>query len=350
MSQNQPNNGPLHWPPTDAANPWAKLEKQKPPEGAGSASASSPETGSDPQPGSAPETETGATQTRTRSHQAGPGAPAPGSDDRGGQPTKEVVGHAGQGQQAWHASRSGLPAGVRWILLDIEGTTCPVSFVAETLFPYASSHLEGLIASSSDNPDVQALLQEVEQAWADDADPAARELRIQHKDSRPDVGWAAYLQWLIRSDRKLPALKELQGMVWQQGYATGDLQAPLFADVPQALKRWHAAGIGLAVYSSGSVAAQKLLYGHTAEGDLRPLFQHWFDTRTGPKCETDSYVQIISQLGSPPDTVLFISDAKAELQAAQEAGLHVSFSLRPGNPEQDPGPFPVIHDYSGLHP
>lgn len=239
--------------------------------------------------------------------------------------------------------------GIQWLVLDIEGTTCPVSFVAATLFPYASKHLESFLRNSAGRPEVQTLLQEVADAWEADPDPAAAELRNHGQTQEGPLATLPYLQWLIREDRKLAALKELQGLVWEQGYARGDLLAPLYPDVPVALRRWQANGIRLAVYSSGSVAAQQMLYAHTPAGDLRPLFRQWFDTRTGAKKEPESYRRITEKLGCDGCHVLFISDALAELKAADAAGMNVLFSDRAGNPEHDPGPYRVIYSYEQLN-
>nr|WP_254988879.1 acireductone synthase [Synechococcus sp. 8F6] len=229
------------------------------------------------------------------------------------------------------------------MLLDIEGTTCPVSFVSSTLFPYAAEQLEAFLDSHRNDLAVRSLLDEVEAAWRQDADPEAQALRQQG-----GVGTLAYLQWLIRRDRKLTPLKDLQGLVWEQGYRSGALTGPLFADVPGALRRWHGAGLVLAVYSSGSVAAQRLIYGHSNAGDLRPLFSHWFDTRIGPKQAPESYATIAAQLGVDPEQMLFVSDALTECQAAAAAGMQVVFSDREGNPGRDPGPFERIVSFNDL--
>ncbi|MCP9883128.1 acireductone synthase [Cyanobium sp. Alchichica 3B3-8F6] len=233
--------------------------------------------------------------------------------------------------------------GVTHVLLDIEGTTCPVSFVSSTLFPYAAEQLEAFLDSHRNDLAVRSLLDEVEAAWRQDADPEAQALRQQG-----GVGTLAYLRWLIRRDRKLTPLKDLQGLVWEQGYRSGALTGPLFADVPGALRRWHGAGLVLAVYSSGSVAAQRLIYGHSNAGDLRPLFSHWFDTRIGPKQAPESYATIAAQLGVDPEQMLFVSDALTECQAAAAAGMQVVFSDREGNPGRDPGPFERIVSFNDL--
>jgi enolase-phosphatase E1 len=246
--------------------------------------------------------------------------------------------------------------GISHLLLDIEGTTCPVSFVADTLFPYAAHRLSDFLRQRQDNETVRQLVFEADQAWRTDTDPEATTLRqqlVHPKQDRAEAGIAEqsvapYLQLLIRQDRKLTALKDLQGLIWQAGYASGDLVAPLFADVPGALERWHRAGVELAVYSSGSVPAQQLLYGHTQRGDLRQLFRHWFDTRTGPKQDSESYTTISESMGARPHQVLFISDALAECEAANAAGMAVLFSDRPGNPHREAGAFEKISDYSDL--
>ena len=141
------------------------------------------------------------------------------------------------------------------LLLDIEGTTCPVSFVGQTLFPYAANHLEAYLQAHGDQPRVQELLDGATHAWRHDPDPQAQSLWQKEPASVTE-----YLQWLISQDRKLTELKELQGLIWRNGYANGDLRAPLFEDVPAALKQWHQQGLVLAVYSSGSIGAQQLLY------------------------------------------------------------------------------------------
>lgn len=232
------------------------------------------------------------------------------------------------------------------VLLDIEGTTCPVSFVAEVLFPYARTQLGAYLSDRGEEPEVQALIAEVKQCWLDDPSPEAIELR--QRDGMRDV--APYLEWLIDHDIKLTPLKDLQGRIWEAGYAEGALVAPLFEDVPEALKRWQQDGYVLAVYSSGSVPAQHLLYGHTQQGDLRRCFSHWFDTRTGPKQNTASYTKIAELMQTSSQSVLFISDSLAELEAASSAGMTVLFSDRAGNPGRDRGRFERITDYSLLNP
>ena len=233
--------------------------------------------------------------------------------------------------------------GVSHLLLDIEGTTCPVSFVAEVLFPYAAAQLNSYLQQQAHKSQVMALLDEAEAAWALDPDPAAQQLRVQ-----PGARVHDYLSLLIQQDRKLTALKQLQGLIWEQGYAEGVLRSPLFDDVPPALHRWTQQGLILAVYSSGSVQAQQLLYGHSTGGDLSSCFSHWFDTRSGAKREPRSYSGIAASMGAHASRILFISDSLEECIAAEQAGLQVVFSSRPGNPGRDAGSFPWVDDYANL--
>lgn len=246
-----------------------------------------------------------------------------------------------------------MNAPIRHVLIDIEGTTCPVRFVSETLFPYAAERLEAFLNHHQDDEAVQDLLVQVAQAWKEDRDPSAHSL-LQAAPANPSPASRIlpYLQWLIREDRKLTPLKDLQGMVWEEGYRLGDLQGPLYPDVAPALHRWREGGLGLAVYSSGSVKAQQLLYAHSNAGDLRPLFQHWFDTKLGSKLEPESYRLITGHLDAPPQAVLFISDSPDELKAASASGLSVLLCDRSDSPNNSPNSegFTKIHSFYGLNP
>lgn len=193
----------------------------------------------------------------------------------------------------------------RAILTDIEGTTSSISFVHETLFPYADRHLADFVAR---NPHL--------------ARPHLDEVRqIEGARHLDDAGCVAVLRRWIAQDRKITPLKALQGLIWAEGYAAGELTGHIYDDAADALRRWHGAGHALHVYSSGSVAAQKLIYGHSNAGDLTGLFSGWFDTTTGPKLASDSYAAIAGAIGRAPGEVLFLSDHPGEIAAAREAGL-----------------------------
>ena len=194
---------------------------------------------------------------------------------------------------------------MRFILTDIEGTTSSISFVHETLFPYAREHMRKFIQSAGEREDVRALL-----------DDARKEAGLE--DGVDVVG--VLLSW-IDEDRKVTSLKGLQGLIWEHGYHSGELKGHMYGDAISGLRRWHEQGLGLFVYSSGSVYAQKLLFGHTEAGDLTPLFSGSFDTQRGQKREVASYKAICAEIGCEPSDVLFLSDVGAELDAARQAGM-----------------------------
>lgn len=206
----------------------------------------------------------------------------------------------------------------RVVLTDIEGTTSSISFVKDVLFPYARERLPEFVAAHGGRPEVRALL-----------DDAAREGGIGGAD---DAAIVALLQRWIDEDRKATPLKALQGMVWFDGYDGRHFVAHMYPDATAALRRWHAAGMPIHVYSSGSVPAQKLYFGHTQDGDLLPLLSGFFDTTTGPKREAPSYRRILDAIGAPGRDVLFLSDIDAELDAAAEAGLATAWVRRDGTP------------------
>ena len=236
------------------------------------------------------------------------------------------------------------------VLLDIEGTTCPVSFVATVLFPYASDHLLSYLSDNQLNPVVQGLIEELEALWADDQDPTAlRLLEERERSSCSQIeSLTGYLQHLIQCDRKATPLKELQGMIWASGYAQAELVGPLFEDVPAALTQWREMGLSLCVYSSGSVAAQQLIYQYSNAGDLSGLFDGWFDTRIGPKQSPESYRKIQESLGCEASRILFISDSVDELDAARAAGLQVAMSQRDGEAASIGADAAVIRSFADL--
>jgi enolase-phosphatase E1 len=186
----------------------------------------------------------------------------------------------------------------RIVVVDIEGTVTPISFVKEVLFPYSRQRLSKFAILHGRDPEVAAALEEA-RALAEGGDPVV-----------------ALAKW-IEEDRKVGPLKTIQGLIWEEGYVTGVLQAPVYPDAAQALRAWHGAGVTLAVYSSGSVPAQKLLFGYSDQGDLTPLFSGWFDLTTGSKLEAGSYKTIATALGG---IGLFLSDHPGELDAAEAAG------------------------------
>jgi 2,3-diketo-5-methylthio-1-phosphopentane phosphatase len=200
------------------------------------------------------------------------------------------------------------------ILTDIEGTTSSIAFVKDVLFPHARAALPGFVREHGDDPEVRR--------WLD-------QVAVEHGAICSDDTIAETLQGWIDQDRKHTALKALQGLLWREGYLAGRLKADIYPDAVAGLRRWHAAGHRLAVYSSGSVPAQQLLFAHTEAGDLSSLFDAWFDTEVGPKRDADSYRLIADSLDRSPGHIVFLSDVVAELDAARDAGLRTVLLDRP---------------------
>ncbi|HMQ48066.1 MAG TPA: acireductone synthase [Saprospiraceae bacterium] len=206
---------------------------------------------------------------------------------------------------------------LRYILTDIEGTTTSVAFVYETLFPYFKSEIHHFLQNSANRGLVSEHLAVI-----------ATEVGIPPKASS-DTFAKILINW-CNADLKHGALKAIQGMVWRQAYEQGHIRGHVYADVPPAFKRWKAAGLSLGIYSSGSVAAQQLLFGYSEYSDLRPYFSDYFDTGVGHKRDVQSYENITAMLALPASTLLFLSDVTEELDAAAAAGFQTLQLLRPG--------------------
>lgn len=202
---------------------------------------------------------------------------------------------------------------IKAILTDIEGTTSSLSFVKDILFPYARAHLADYVVSHRDNSEVRGCLNEVRAI----AIAALTDAQVIEQ----------LLRW-IDEDRKITPLKTLQGMIWESGYQSGAFQGHVYEDAANRLRAWKQRGLRLFVYSSGSVYAQKLIFGHTAFGDLTPLFEGYFDTAVGGKREVDSYRRIAAEIKAPPQDILFLSDIKEELDAAVTAGMQTIWLVR----------------------
>lgn len=218
---------------------------------------------------------------------------------------------------------------IRAIVTDIEGTTSALSFVKDVLFPFARRRMAGFVQERADDPEVRRLLADTAQAAGRplDDDEAVRQL----------IAW-------IDEDRKVTPLKALQGLIWEEGYRRGDFVGHVYDDAARRLREWRDRGLGLYVYSSGSVHAQKQLFGHTAHGDLTPLFAGWFDTRVGAKQEAESYRRIAEAIALAPEAILFLSDVPAELDAAAAIGMATCLLVREGQPETASA-HPVAEDF-----
>lgn len=205
---------------------------------------------------------------------------------------------------------------IKAIVTDIEGTTTQLSFVKEVLFPFAYDQLPSYIETHREEERIQKILQEA-RAELQNEDVSLTELIQQ------------FLTW-IEQDKKITPLKTLQGYIWEEGYKSGKLKSHVYMDAVVELIAWHREGIMLAIFSSGSILAQKLLFSYTEHGDLTYLFSHYFDTTTGPKNSKEAYQKIAQTLGIAPNEILFLSDVVAELDAAKEAGMQVCGLAREG--------------------
>ncbi|KFX13851.1 acireductone synthase [Pectobacterium betavasculorum] len=203
---------------------------------------------------------------------------------------------------------------IKAIVTDIEGTTSDIRFVHRVLFPYARERLADTVRQHDSDPEIAQALNALRQ-------------ELGQPDAKSDALITALYQFMDE-DRKSTALKLLQGIIWRAGYRNGDFQGHLYPDVATQLAAWQRQGLRLYVYSSGSVEAQQLLFGYSNAGDLRPLFSDYFDTRVGAKRETDSYRAIAQAIGLPAEQLLFLSDIRQELDAAQEAGWHTCQLIR----------------------
>ena len=230
----------------------------------------------------------------------------------------------------------------RAILLDIEGTTTPIEFVHQVLFPYARARVHAYLEQHADDPGVRA-----------DVALLRAEYAAESPDSPDLPPWnpEAYVYWLMDRDRKSTGLKALQGRIWEDGYRAGELRGKgaVYPDVRPALERWHAAGRTIAIFSSGSIRAQRNLFANTTAGDLSPFVSDYFDTTTGPKREAGSYRRIAAALRQPPNAVLFVSDVSAELDAARAAAMRTALCVR-GTPAlgEIPTDHPRIHSFAEL--
>ena len=203
---------------------------------------------------------------------------------------------------------------IQAILTDIEGTTTSLSFVKDVLFPYAYERMPSFVVENRTNPAVAKVIDEV-----------------RYEVNNPVLSLSGAIEQLkqwIRDDKKVTPLKAIQGLMWQQGYANGDFTGHVYPDAVAGLQAWHAQGLQLYVYSSGSVQAQQLLFGYSDAGDLTPLFSGYFDTQVGHKREIGAYQHIAQVIGIAPEHILFLSDIREELDAAQQAGMQTCALVR----------------------
>ena len=224
---------------------------------------------------------------------------------------------------------------IEFILMDIEGTTTSVDFVHKVLFPYSKQHLPAFIAKHQKEDHIAKELEAVKVTV--------------YEESGLEVGFDDAVQQLldwIAQDRKHTALKNLQGYLWRNGYESGAYKGHLYDDVIPTWESWKSQGLHLGIYSSGSVEAQKLLYGYSEAGDVNHYLEAYFDTKIGHKKEADSYRKISAELNLAPEKILFLSDVPAELEAATEAGFNVIQVVRPGTPASEK--FDIVHSFQDI--
>jgi enolase-phosphatase E1 len=251
--------------------------------------------------------------------------------------------------QAQTLDRSSVGA----ILLDIEGTTTPIAFVTDVLFPYARRGLRAYVEAHLESAHLQEPIERLHDEWLHDVERGEHPPEWHDEDRAQRVASiVAYGEWSMDRDRKAFGLKAIQGYIWTRGYEDGTLRGEVYPDVPAAFARWRVAGIPIAIYSSGSTLGQQMLFRTTAYGDLTRDIRAHFDTGVGPKRSAESYRRIASALGLPPARVVFVSDVPAETAAAREAGFVTRLCVR----ASDVGPSvsvetvdePAIADFNAL--
>jgi enolase-phosphatase E1 len=240
---------------------------------------------------------------------------------------------------------------IRVILLDVEGTTTPIDFVYQTLFPYASRKLELFLREQAQDPEIRTLIEDLRTqhgvderrglqppAWLDEQEEARLRSSV------------AYGQWLTARDSKCTPLKSLQGKIWQMGFMSGELRGEVYPDVPVAFERWRRLRKIICIYSSGSVLAQQLLFRTTTLGDLTPYISEFFDTHIGVKTEGESYKKIAASFSCAPHQFLFISDAVKEIEAARSAGMQAILCVRVSGAALSLGQDEAIHNFDNVLP
>ncbi|MBI3269081.1 MAG: acireductone synthase [Planctomycetes bacterium] len=227
------------------------------------------------------------------------------------------------------------------LLLDVEGTTSSLAYVSEVLFPYARRELVPFLHAHWEEEDVAS----AREALARDAGAASFEAWFGRAGAREPAieRIRAEVLRLMALDAKATGLKQLQGLIWREGFVGGALRAHVFPDVPPALAAWRTAGLDVRIFSSGSRTAQRLFFAHTEAGDLTPFLRGHYDTTLGPKRSPASYSSIARDMRRAPAALLFLSDVVAELDAARDAGLATGLVLRPGNP-----PVPAGHGHAEI--
>ncbi|KAI4895178.1 hypothetical protein NFI96_023706 [Prochilodus magdalenae] len=250
-----------------------------------------------------------------------------------------------------------VPERISVFLLDIEGTTTPITFVKDVLFPYIREHLEDYLHAHWEEDeckqDVHLLKKQVEEDLKQNrVCPVHTVDQTAHTDEEKAIREAVdNVLWQMAADRKTTALKQLQGHMWRSAYTAGKIRGEVYQDVVPAIRRWRRHGLKVYIYSSGSTEAQKLLFGYSVEGDVLDLFDGHFDTNVGAKVESKSYERIAERVGCLPEDIMFLTDVTREAKAAEDAGLNVAVVVRPGNmelTEEERSHYRIITSFSQL--
>lgn len=234
-------------------------------------------------------------------------------------------------------------AHIKAVVLDIEGTTTPIEFVHSKLFTFAKEQVGSFLKEKLGDPQIDAILCKIEKSYKDNPSKD----KVPNAWSNADTPLLAdsaikYVEWLISVDSKDPALKELQGLIWESGFRNNQLHGEVYPDVPKALEKLFNEGIRIAIYSSGSVLAQKLIFGSTKYGDLTKYISAFFDTGVGNKREPKSYSNISAQLDLLPNDIMFLSDILEEISAARASGFLALQVIREGHSTSKDTIFPTI--------
>lgn len=250
-----------------------------------------------------------------------------------------------------------IPVNTSALLLDIEGTTTPITFVKDILFPYIKEHLEDYLSAHWEEDeckqDVHLLKKQIEEDMRQNrACPVHAVDQTVHTDEEKAIREVVdNVLWQMAADRKSTALKQLQGHMWRSAYTSGRIKGQIYEDVIPAIRRWRSLGLKVYIYSSGSVEAQKLLFEYSIEGDVLDLFDGHFDTNIGPKVDSKSYKNIAERIGCGAEEITFLTDVTREAKAAEEAGVNVVVVVRPGNMEltdEERDHYNLIHSFSQL--
>ena len=234
----------------------------------------------------------------------------------------------------------------RLILLDIEGTVSPLAFVHDVLFPYARREVGDFLMRQQASLEVLRALEQIARDSGLDSNGEGASANLASDSDR--AAWVSRIHALMDADAKQTGLKWLQGLIWDEGYRSGELKSVFFSDAAESIRLWHRSGLRLRIYSSGSIAAQRLFFAHAVRGDLTGSLEGYHDTTTGPKRAVASYRAIADAAGLPASEILFLSDVTEELDAALEAGCRTAWVVRPGNKPGQTDRHPAIEGFAEI--